>query len=137
MSFPGFFRRIKQRKIYVITTSKRPVPLEHHLFVCVGSKTIDKNLVIVSAQGKLQPENHAEALAIKKEYEKRNNIKMGNTSSTARLPPKQDKTVWLAFMNYVREKDLMPVIAFVFSRNRCDELGDMMCSLDLTSQKEK
>jgi antiviral helicase SKI2 len=128
--------RIKQRKIYVISTLKRPVPLEHHLYVCVGSKTIDKDLIIVTAKGELQAKNHAEAVEIKKEYEKRNNIKMG-LSNTSRLPPKQDRTVWLAFMNYIREKDLMPVIAFVFSRNRCDELGDMVSSLDLTTQKEK
>ncbi|GAU90785.1 hypothetical protein RvY_03155 [Ramazzottius varieornatus] len=58
-------------------------------------------------------------------------------SNNARLPPKQDKTVWLAFMDYVQQKELMPVIAFVFSRNRCNELGDMVSSLDLTTQKEK
>ncbi|OQV16164.1 Helicase SKI2W [Hypsibius exemplaris] len=136
VEFANWIGRIKQRKIYVITTLKRPVPLEHHMYVCVGSKTIDKDLVIVNPKGELQTKNHAEAIEIKKEYEKRNNIRMG-LSNTSRLPPKQDKTVWLAFMNYIREKDLMPVIAFVFSRNRCDELGDMICSLDLTTQKEK
>ncbi|XP_055345484.1 SKI2 subunit of superkiller complex protein-like [Paramacrobiotus metropolitanus] len=136
MEFADWIGRIKQRKIYVISTTKRPVPLEHHLFVCVGSKTIDKDLVIVSTRGEMLTKNHSEAVGIQKEYEKKNNIKMG-LSLSERLPPKQDKTVWLAFMDFVQQKELMPVIAFVFSRNRCDQLGDMLSSLDLTSQSEK
>lgn len=106
------------------------------MFVCVGSKTIDKDLVVVNSKGIMLPKNHAEAMEIQKEYEKKNSIKMG-LSLSDKVPPKQDKTVWLSFMDHIKKNALMPVIAFVFSRNRCDQLGEMLSSLDLTTQKEK
>ena len=44
------FRRIKQKKIYVISTLKRPVPLEHYLYTGNSNKTSNELFMIVDAK---------------------------------------------------------------------------------------
>jgi hypothetical protein len=44
-------RRIKNRRINVITTLKRPVPLEHYLYTGQDGKTRDERFMIVDRDG--------------------------------------------------------------------------------------
>lgn len=37
----------------------------------------------------------------------------------------------------LRKKDQLPVVAFTFSRNRCDENASMLTTIDLTTTTEK
>ena len=46
-----FFRRTKKKKIYVISTKKRPVPLEHHLYTGNSTKTSNELFKIVDSKG--------------------------------------------------------------------------------------
>lgn len=43
--------RIKKRHIYVISTMKRPVPLEHHLYTGNSNKTQKEMFLLVDAAG--------------------------------------------------------------------------------------
>lgn len=45
------FSRIKKRHIYVISTMKRPVPLEHHLYTGNSTKTQKEMFLLVDAAG--------------------------------------------------------------------------------------
>lgn len=49
----------------------------------------------------------------------------------------QDKNVWLSLIHMLGKKSLLPVVAFTFSRNRCNDNADSLSSLDLTTTNEK
>ncbi len=49
----------------------------------------------------------------------------------------QDKNVWLSLIHMLGKKLLLPVVAFTFSRNRCNDNADSLSSLDLTTTNEK
>lgn len=44
-------RRIKKRPIYVISTVKRPVPLEHYLYTGNSTKTMKELFLLVDSSG--------------------------------------------------------------------------------------
>ena len=44
------FSKIKQRSIYVISTKKRPIPLEHFLYTGNSSKTSNELFLLIDAQ---------------------------------------------------------------------------------------
>ena len=43
-------RKIKQRSIYVISTKKRPVPLEHFLYTGNSQKTSSELFLLIDSQ---------------------------------------------------------------------------------------
>lgn len=47
-------RRTKRKPIHVISTTKRPVPLEHFLFTGNSTKTADELFKIVNEDGQFQ-----------------------------------------------------------------------------------
>lgn len=49
----------------------------------------------------------------------------------------QDKNVWLSLVHMLQKKDKLPMVAFTFSRARCDSNADSLASLDLTTSTEK
>lgn len=46
---PLFCRRTKKKKVYVVSTQKRPVPLEHFLYTGNSNKTNSELFLIVDA----------------------------------------------------------------------------------------
>ena len=42
--------RTKKRRVYVVSTSKRPVPLEHHLYTGNSNKTSNELFLIVDSK---------------------------------------------------------------------------------------
>ncbi|XP_074927566.1 superkiller complex protein 2 [Chelonoidis abingdonii] len=51
--------------------------------------------------------------------------------------PGQEKGVWLSLMDMLRKRDQLPVVAFTFSRARCDDNASALTTLDLTTSTEK
>lgn len=49
----------------------------------------------------------------------------------------QDRNVYINLIDFLRSKDLMPMVIFVFSRKRCDDNAQLLQSVDLTTAKEK
>ena len=49
----------------------------------------------------------------------------------------KERNVWLSLIEMLRKKEKLPVVAFTFSRKRCDENADQLSSLDLTTSTEK
>ena len=47
-------RRTKKKPIHIISTTKRPVPLEHFLFTGNSTKTADELFKIVNEHGQFQ-----------------------------------------------------------------------------------
>lgn len=51
--------------------------------------------------------------------------------------PKQEKVLWHSLVGHLRKNSLLPIVAFTFSRQKCDTNAENLLSLDLTTQKEK
>lgn len=48
---PLLHLEIKKKKIYVISTLKRPVPLEHYLYTGSGGKSKDEVFLVLDSEG--------------------------------------------------------------------------------------
>ena len=72
-SFLIFSSRIKKKNIYVISTSKRPVPLEYFLYTGHSASTANEMFPIVDKRGKFLPAGHQKAVDAKNERSKTKN----------------------------------------------------------------
>lgn len=45
----------------------------------------------------------------------------------------QEKNIWISLICALQKKDKLPIIAFTFSRKRCDENASCLTNLDLLS----
>ncbi|XP_061475421.1 superkiller complex protein 2 [Rhineura floridana] len=138
LEFADWIGRIKRKKIYVISTLKRPVPLEHYLYTGNSQKTQNELFLLVDARGTFLTKGYYDAVDAKKERTSKHSQTFG-----AKKPmhpgagPGQDKNIWLSLIDMLRKKDQLPVVAFTFSRNRCDDNASMLTTVDLTSLTEK
>uniref|UniRef100_A0A673I212 Helicase SKI2W-like n=1 Tax=Sinocyclocheilus rhinocerous TaxID=307959 RepID=A0A673I212_9TELE len=139
VEFSEWIGRIKKWSIYVISTIKRPVPLEHYLYTGNSTKTQKELFLLLDSTGnfltkgcfqietnakKERTSKHAQSFGTK-------NVSQHNTTAS------QDRAVWQTLLNYLSQRQQTPVVAFTFSRTRCDENARSLTSLDLTSSIEK
>lgn len=54
-----------------------------------------------------------------------------------KMSPAQDRRLWTSLVNHLEKNELLPVVAFTFSRQRCDNNAVNLINLDLTSRQEK
>ncbi|XP_034485202.1 helicase SKI2W [Drosophila innubila] len=123
----------KKRKVYVISTLKRPVPLMHYLYTGAGGKSRDDIFLLVDAQGKYLQGNYERAVERKKEM---SSSKTGGGSSNY-INSKQEQYIWTGLIDFLKRHNKMPVVAFTLSRNRCDANVLALKSVDLNTAKEK
>ncbi|XP_016847296.2 superkiller complex protein 2 isoform X1 [Anolis carolinensis] len=138
LEFADWIGRIKRKKIYVISTLKRPVPLEHYLYTGNSQKTQNELFLLVDARGTFLTKGYYDAVEAKKERASKHSQTFGAKQPMhAGAGPGQDKNIWLSLIDMLRKKDQLPVVAFTFSRNRCDENASMLTTVDLTTTTEK
>lgn len=165
--FADWVGRTKKRDIYVISTPKRPVPLEHFLY---AGKELYK---IVDAQGRFLNGGIKEAgEAIKRRQDKereanglppqqaaagrggggrgaaangrggRGGVVIrgrggGGNFSGGGQSGRGDKSLWIHLVGMLKKKELLPVVTFVFSKKRCEEYASGMPNTDLCTAREK
>ncbi|KAK6638723.1 hypothetical protein RUM43_006990 [Polyplax serrata] len=134
LQFADWVGRTKQQKMYVISTSQRPVPLEHFLYTGSGGNSKDERFLILSANNEFQKQGYLEAIEAKKKRE--NKLKKG-AKERSQVGRKQDTTIWVALIEHLQKFDKLPMVAFVLSRKRCDACAESLASTDLTTAKEK
>ncbi|KAI8903183.1 NUC185 domain-containing protein [Gorgonomyces haynaldii] len=106
--FADWVGRTKQKDIYVISTLKRPVPLEHYMYS-------DKKLYkIVDSQKRFQ------TLEYKKITER-----------------KRDKNVFIPLTQHLKKFGLLPCIVFSFSKKKCEEYASLLSNIDFTSGQQQ
>ncbi|XP_058028782.1 superkiller complex protein 2 [Ahaetulla prasina] len=138
LEFADWIGRIKRKKIYVISTLKRPVPLEHYLYTGNSQKTQNELFLLVDARGTFLTKGYYDAVDAKKDRTSKHSQTFGAKQPMhAGAGPGQDKNIWLSLIDMLRKKDQLPVVAFTFSRNRCDENASMLTTVDLTTTTEK
>ncbi|KAJ3228151.1 hypothetical protein HK099_006031 [Clydaea vesicula] len=158
--FADWVGRTKKKNIYVISTLKRPVPLEHYIYY-------DSNIYkIVDSSKKFLPlgyKNASDALNAtkKKEIVKKDNSantsrggrggrggqnsnrgrgssNTGNRAGSATNRAQTDKNLYVSLIATLKKLNLLPVIIFTFSKKKCEEYCAALSNFDLTSgSKEK
>ena len=87
IEFAGWVGRTKKRKIYVISTLKRPIPLEHYLYTGTDGKSKDEIFLLQDASGKFLETGHRKAELAKKARESKT------------------KQVQIPFLNFVKNAE--------------------------------
>ncbi|KAM8885057.1 superkiller complex protein 2 [Synchiropus picturatus] len=137
LEFSEWIGRIKKKQIYVISTSKRPVPLEHFLYTGNSTKTEKEKFLLLDAEGKFLNKGHSAAVDAIKSRASKHSQTFGAKGTPRYTSASQDRSVWLTLLNYLSKQHMTPVIAFIFSRSRCDDNAAGLNALDLTTSTEK
>ncbi|XP_045452941.1 helicase SKI2W [Melitaea cinxia] len=137
LQFADWVGRTKKRKVFVVSTPKRPVPLCHYLYTGSGGKSKNERFLVVDQEGNFQLRGYNEAVAAKKSRENEYKKSFGPKGGKQYGNPKAEQTMWVALIDHLRQSDKLPVVAFTLSRNRCDQNAENLMSVDLTTAKEK
>ena len=137
IEFADWIGRIKKRKIYVISTSKRPVPLEHFLYTGTGGRSKDDRFLLVDAHSTFITKGYKDALAAKTDKNKKSQQPHGPRHGRQHLGEKQEKNLWVGLLDHLTKRELLPVVAFTLSKKRCDSNAQLLLSQDLTTSREK
>lgn len=135
IEFSDWLGRTRQRKTYVVSTTKRPVPLKHYFYLGRDGKTQSQQILLLEGEGQLIKANYDEAAEIMKER------KSKLFGGYIRVTPASERNVYLNLIRHLQKTDKLPVICFTLSRRKCDTnlellLGIHEENLYLTSKKE-
>lgn len=162
LEFASWVGRTKQKDIYVISTPKRPVPLEIFLFAKdTPFKVIDSNRKFLET-GYNQ---HSDKFLKVKQMDQANGLKnssrggarggrgdsrggrggsrggRGGSNSGNNGPRfiKRDAPTsksWSTLVDYLRKQDLLPAVIFVFSKKRCEEYAETLSGFNFSNARE-
>lgn len=132
--FAEWLGRIRGKPTIVITTVKRPVPLEHYLYTGTSTKTINDRFKFIDSNSDFLEHGYKKALETKKHVVK--HLK-GAKGQNFLSNPQQEKNIYITLIRHLEKAALLPVICFTLSRRRCDSNAAMLQSLDLTTAEEK
>ncbi|CDW57929.1 Helicase C and DEAD and DSHCT domain containing p rotein [Trichuris trichiura] len=132
LEFADWIGRIKRRHIYVLKTLQRPVPLEHFLYTGKDGHSKRDCIALVNRHGNFLNQKSYAAVACVICQQR---IVTEFVKTLARFDITKNR--WITLISYLEEKDLLPMVAFVFSRVNCDRNASMLMSMDLTSNAEK
>ena len=163
--FANWIGRTKQKNIYVISTPKRPVPLEINIWAksqsipVISSKrefsdaNFKKHKDLIEGTGS---DSKQKATDFKSGGSTRGSSTRGGSQrgGSARGGSRgagavgsyksrffkrggPNKKTWSEVVNYLRGNDLLPAVFFVFSKKRCEEYADWLEGIDFCSNKEK
>ncbi|XP_059165640.1 superkiller complex protein 2-like [Physella acuta] len=136
MEFADWIGRIKKKKIYVVSTLYRPVPLEHYLYTGNSIKTSNELFLLVDAKGNFLTPGYNKAMEAKKERASKSSQSFGAKGSRGGAPG-QDKNIWLSVIEMLKKKDKLPAVAFTFSKKKIEETTANLQTIDLTTATEK
>ncbi|XP_063387535.1 superkiller complex protein 2 [Cydia fagiglandana] len=137
LQFADWVGRTKKRRVYVVSTPKRPVPLCHYLYTGSGGKSKNERFMVLDQEGNFRLRGYNDAVAAKKARENDFKKNFGPKGGKQFMNPKAEQTMWVAFIDHLRQNDKLPVVAFTLSRNRCDQNAENLMSVDLTTAHEK
>lgn len=135
IEFSDWLGRTRQRKTYVVSTTKRPVPLKHYFYLGRDGKTQSQQILFLEGEGQLLKVNYDEAAEIMKER------KGKQFGGYIRVTPASERNVYLNLIRHLQKTDKLPVICFTLSRRKCDQNLELLLAIHeenlyLTSKKE-
>ena len=114
--FADWLGRTRNRKTYVIYTTKRPVPLEHYLFIGKSSKGKEEKFLFVDQSSNLLEQGYRDALIAMQEKESLFAKKYGPKA----FAPASERNFFIGLIRHLEADQKLPVIIFTLSRKRCD-----------------
>lgn len=160
--FANWVGRTKQKDIYVISTPKRPVPLEifiwakDHLFKAIDANRkfsdieFKKHKEILEKGNKKEPPHVTMGAGSRGgrggtarggnrgggqvANRGRGNF-LGGRGGLTRDGP--NKNTWVSLVQYMKQHNLLPAVIFVFSKKKCEEFADTLSNVDFCNAKEK
>ncbi|NXY25504.1 SKIV2 Helicase, partial [Atrichornis clamosus] len=161
LEFAQWVGRTKRRCVQVLSTPRRPVPLEHFLFTGNSARTRHQLFRLLGPGGAFSTQGYYAAVEAKKEQSSKHAQSFGARQPTmggsnpgqvrwgcrglgavlgvllTLCPPWQERGVWLSLLETLRERELLPAVTFTFSRGRCEDQAAALGSLDLLSGPER
>ncbi|ODV63218.1 SKI complex RNA helicase subunit SKI2 [Ascoidea rubescens DSM 1968] len=167
LEFAEWIGRTKQKDIYVISTTKRPIPLEisiwakNKLFTIIDAERnfLDLNFkkhkeefekpsrqFLTNNRGRKNTNaNQRGSLAGNRGSLDRNRGSSGGnrgrmvkqTQSFKSSYDGPNKSTWPKLVQYLKSNGLLPGVIFVFSKKRCEEYADFLTGVDFCTAKEK
>lgn len=116
MEFASWLGMTKKRKVYVIKTLHRPVPLQHYLYTGLKQKSEDEKYKIMDNTKKFLIGGHADA---KKSLYARND----NKEKPFHVKMHLDSTALTTLIKHLKKNSLLPAVIFTFSRVMCDRMA--------------
>ncbi|WFD29439.1 Antiviral helicase ski2 [Malassezia sp. CBS 17886] len=151
--FADWVGRTKKKDVYVISTAKRPVPLEHFVY---ADKRLHK---ILDAGGRFIASGVHDAAEVLQSKQaaagtggrgggpggggrggRRGAPMRGGApmrSGAPRAGLATDRSLWVHLVGVLKKQALLPVVVFVFSKRRCEEYANSIPNTDLCTSSEK
>ncbi|RZF34163.1 hypothetical protein LSTR_LSTR003573 [Laodelphax striatellus] len=133
IEFANWVGKSKNKKVYLISTTSRPVPLHFYLYPAPsGPKAKFARLYCIrEADGPFNKTEYEKAVTAKEEPK---NSKINQYQK--RMNVQQLISMWKSFIIHLKKEDKLPVVIFVLSRARCDQISDYLKDLDIVSSKD-
>uniref|UniRef100_A0A8C2T3D3 SKI2 subunit of superkiller complex n=1 Tax=Coturnix japonica TaxID=93934 RepID=A0A8C2T3D3_COTJA len=139
LEFAQWVGRTKRRRLRVLSTRRRPVPLEHYLYTGGGGPPSPHDLfLLLDASGGFSTQGYYAAVEAQKQRASKHSQSFG-----AKQPhgggsgPGQDRAMWHSLVALLQAQGQLPAVAFTFSRGRCDANATALGRIDLSSAAEK
>jgi antiviral helicase SKI2 len=121
LEFSEWIGRTKQRHVYVVSTNKRPVPLEHHLY------TSNNELFLVrDRDGNFLSKNVAAATKSHKDKIDAEKLKAKAKGQAPGYIDHHPKPQWTGLLRHLEREQLLPCVVFHFSKKKCEEVADAL-----------
>lgn len=148
LEFSNWVGLTKRKRVYVISTLKRPVPLKHYLYTGHSKETKKELFLLVDSDGRFISKGYQDAKAAKaKQQNKTMNKGAGGRGGGSGggggggyrsnfMHPKHEAQLWLTLIDLLKQNDELPIIAFTLSRAKCDRFVKSLESCSLTTGAE-
>jgi antiviral helicase SKI2 len=138
LDFADWVGRTKRKPIHVVKTDYRPVPLSHHLWA-----GLELHKIMEGKGGFIDTGFKAAALALlpssSKDPKKKADQKVKphvTGSKQLAWQAQGNKQNWMSLIRFLDRELLTPTVVFSFSQKKCEEIAQMLRSLDLNTAKE-
>eukprot|EP00537_Pseudo-nitzschia_pungens_P004789 CAMPEP_0172355780 /NCGR_PEP_ID=MMETSP1060-20121228/178_1 /TAXON_ID=37318 /ORGANISM="Pseudo-nitzschia pungens, Strain cf. cingulata" /LENGTH=923 /DNA_ID=CAMNT_0013075627 /DNA_START=156 /DNA_END=2927 /DNA_ORIENTATION=- len=138
--FSDWIGRTKRRPVYVIKTDYRPVPLSHFLWANLKLHKIKEG-----KSGFLDKGHQEASKALRPKENNKNSAKQKQKPApkpTSRGPQNMvwqaqgGKSQWMSLVRYLEREELTPTVVFSFSKKKCEEIANMLRSLNMNTATE-
>eukprot|EP00536_Pseudo-nitzschia_multiseries_P008159 jgi/Psemu1/197417/e_gw1.203.81.1 len=141
--FSDWIGRTKRRPVYVIKTDYRPVPLSHFLWANLKLHKIKEG-----KSGFLDKGHQEACKALRPKDNKKNTNSNGKQKQKPTPKPisrgpqhmawqaQGGKSQWMSLVRYLEREELTPTVVFSFSKKKCEEIANMLRSLNMNTASE-
>uniref|UniRef100_A0A914Y6I8 Helicase ATP-binding domain-containing protein n=1 Tax=Panagrolaimus superbus TaxID=310955 RepID=A0A914Y6I8_9BILA len=137
LEFADWVGRIKNRKIYVIQTLHRPVPLVHHLYSGKDARSQNDIFEIMGSDGEINYTSLRNFINAREGQWPESNNGVAQNPNDMYFSQNIDRCHYITLIHFLRNSNLLPAVAFIFSRERCNKYARMLHRIDLTTANEK